>query len=346
MKYLDYSDILILPRYSKVASRKDVDLTRTFRGYKSKASFISSPVMITNMYHTGTIEMANCDAVTENKISVCLHKFYTKDELIDFYKNTPYPDNKFLSIGMSNDDLQKLKDVQAELDVRIPILADVANGYLEKFIEFVSEVRKEFPNNYLAAGNIATPDVLHLYSKAGVDAVRVGIGPGGQCRTRETAGVGVPQFTAVQNISGAKYFNHLEVIADGGIVEYADFSKALVAGGDFVCAGSIFAGHDESGGELLEDKDGNKYKYVYGMSSEAAMLEHYGEIKPYRASEGRVSKIPYKGPVSETIGNIMGSIASTMTYTGQTNINGLEDSPYIEVNSTINRHYEKQTVGI
>ena len=345
-KYLDYKDVLILPRMSSVSSRKDVNLTSVITGKRSKASFVTSPVMVTNMFHTGTIEMANAKAVTENKISVCLHKFYSKDELIDFYKNTAYPDNKFLSIGMSSDGLTKLKEVQKEISTRIPILVDVANGYLYDFVKFIENVRNEFKANYLAAGNIATTDPLDAYVKAGVDAVRVGIGPGGQCRTRETAGVGVPQFTAVENISYHKHYYQIQVIADGGIVDYADFSKAIVAGADFVCAGSIFAGHDESGGELLQDKEDKLYKYVYGMSSEAAMKEHYGEISNYRASEGRVSKIPYKGPVENTIRNILGSMASTMTYTNCKQIVELQNRQYIVVQNTINRHYENNTVGI
>jgi GMP reductase len=352
-EYLNYSDVLIRPEYSTIASRKDVNIVREFYGHESKHKIIGTPLMITNMDTVGTIKMAL--SVQELGAIVALHKFIPTADLVKAYTEEKLSLYHFISAGMSDNEYIRLLGIQAQLEkVNLkmpPILLDIANGYSKPFLDYIKEVRKMFPTTFIAAGNIATPEMVEMYTDAGVDAVRIGIGPGGQCRTRETAGVGIPQLTAVMDCAEKAREFGLLVIADGGVNEYADFSKALVAGADFVCAGSMFAGATEAEGKVIwkypKDSHPVEYKEVYGMSSEKAMMTHYKKVDGYRASEGRTSHVLATGPVQETIRNIYGALRSTMTYVDAKNLEELwEKGTFIKVSDTINRKYEKFTVGI
>lgn len=341
-EYLDYSDVLIKPKKSFVSSRKDVNLMST------KVDAV--PVMITNMDSTGTFEAAK--VAQEYSMMTVLHKFYEVSELKEFFENQEviHFGLTWVSIGMSDNDITRLCDLSHQLPEgwMPPILVDVANGHLKEFGDFVRKLRTYFPKyKYtIFAGNVCTKEGVRELAYADVDGVRVGIGPGGQCLTRTTAGVGIPQLSAVIECSKEAKKHGLLTIADGGIVDLADFSKALAAGADIVCAGSIFAGHDESGGELVYDKDDNPFKEVYGMSSESAMRKNYGKVDSYRTSEGRTSLIPYRGPLKNTILNVLGALRSTCTYTNTKNIQDLsKNTTFIKVKSRVNRTYEQYTTG-
>jgi len=330
-EYLDYSDVLIKPRLSGFDSRKDVLVSRWYIGVKSKTAFTSTPIIIANLDTTGTFEVSR--ALYKHDISVALHKFYTPTQL------GASRVNDWVTIGM-RDTNWKEKVWCARTH---KIIIDVANGYMVGFLEFIAKVRKAFPEHYIMAGNICTPDIIHLYAEAGVDAIKVGIGQGALCRTRVTAGVGVPQFTAVLDCAKrAKRFK-LHVCADGGISEYADFSKALVAGADFVMAGSIFTGHDETSDEFYNGEE--KFKVTYGMSSATAMNKHYGGKEAHRASEGRTVLVPYRGSIDTTAEEILGSIRSTMTYTDSGCIEDLKKAQWIRVNNVVNNTFINQTIG-
>lgn len=341
-EYLDYSDVLIKPKPTTINSRADVILVRSITGPASGMKFTTIPIIVANMDHTGTIEMAL--AVQGIGIQVALHKFYGFDDIITGIEKG-LGDQHFISIGQNELDLLKYRLIH-DRGYRFPLMIDVANGYTYEFQKFLAKVRKEFPNIFIAAGNIATPDILHEFKDSGVDAVKIGIGPGGQCRTRETAGIGIPQLTAVMDCANEADNLGLLTIADGGINEYCDFAKGLGAGADFVMSGSFFGGHNECSGSHIA-KDGKAYMQIYGMSSKEAQRIHYGEIKNYRASEGRVSLVECKGPVNETVNEILGSLRSTMTYTNTKSIDKLTDNvTFIKVKDTINRKYEKFTIGI
>jgi GMP reductase len=329
-EYLDYKDVLIKPcGPTSINSRKDVSI---------ETDIGDIPIIVANMDTVGTIEMAK--ALLPFGISVALHKYYTAEQLIEANIQGSY-----VSIGQSDADFEKIKKVIYG-GVDCNIMVDVANGYRIEFFKYLAKLRKEFGDDpYIVAGNVATPDILPFYQAAGVSAVKIGVGPGGQCRTRETAGVGVPQLTAVMDCAEVAHELGLEIIADGGINEYADFAKALGSGADLVMAGSIFAGHTECGGYVTFDGTKPVMK-VYGMSSHEAQAKYGEDVKDYRASEGRVSLIPFKGKVENTAKEILGSLRSTLTYTNSPDLATFrKNCTFIKVNDTINRKYEKHTVG-
>ena len=159
------------------------------------------------------------------------------------------------------------------------------------------------------------------------------------CTTRLQTGIGYPQFSAVMECADAAHGLNGHIISDGGIQNVGDFSKALGGGADFVMCGSMFAGHTESGGELVEENE-KKYKVFYGMSSSAAMNKYHGGVAHYRSAEGKCVKIPYKGDVEQTVLNILGGIRSTMTYIGAHNLKDIPKcSSFIRVNNIVNKIY-------
>ena len=165
----------------------------------------------------------------------------------------------------------------------------------------------------IIAGNVVTCRNDRTILLAGADIIKVGIGPGSVCTTRKQTGVGFPQLSAVLECADAAHGIGGHIISDGGCTVPGDFSKAFGAGADFVMAGGYFAGHTESGGDLIEE-DGKKFKLFYGMSSDTAMNKHSGGVANYRSSEGKTVKIPYKGSVKDTLLDLLGGIRSTLTY--------------------------------
>lgn len=334
-EYLNYSDVLIKPKYSLVESRQDVNI----EAYLPYGQAV--PILITNMDSIATLSMAF--SAQEEGFGVCLSKYIPAQKIIEAH-SAGLKTIHFLSMGMSEADVIKVAEIINKTGADFPILVDVANGYSRKFLEYLEQVRKAFPNSIIMAGNVATPDILHHYNNVGIDIVRIGIGPGGQCRTREVAGIGVPQFTAVMECASAADQLNMSICADGGINELADFAKALGAGAKLVCAGSFFAGHTECEGDVVE-KNGKAYKRFYGMSSDEAMIAH-GGLKEYRTSEGRVSLVPYKGHLSGTLKEIKGALRSTMAYTDTYYIGHLsQNTTFIKVKETMNRKYEESTIG-
>merc|ERR1719410_3225812 len=157
------------------------------------------------------------------------------------------------------------------------ICLDVANGYSEHFVECVVRVRKSFPHHTILAGNVVTQEMTEQLLLSGADIVKVGIGPGSVCTTRKKTGVGYPQLSAVLECADAAHGLGGLIVSDGGCTMPGDFSKAFGAGADFVMAGGVVSGYDESGGKLVTDpKTGKQYKQFYGMSSEVAMTKHSG----------------------------------------------------------------------
>ena len=170
-----------------------------------------------------------------------------------------------------------------------------------------------------------------------VDIVKIGIGPGAVCTTRLKTGVGMPQLSAIIECADAAHGVGGHIIADGGITTPGDMAKAFGAGADFVMAGSLFAGHDENPGELIEDEHGNKFKMFYGMSSQHAMEKHYGKMNTYRASEGRKLKIKYKGPLENTILDYLGGLRSTCTYINAPSIKEMAKcTTFVQVSQQVN----------
>merc|ERR1739848_151147 len=178
---------------------------------------------------------------------------------------------------------------------------------------YVRKERKEFPKITIMAGNVVTQEMTEELILSGADIIKVGIGPGSVCTTRKKTGVGYPQLSAVIECADAAHGLGGHIVSDGGCTCPGDFSKAFGAGADFVMAGGMFAGHDQSGGEIVEE-NGKKFKLFYGMSSATAMEKHSGGVANYRASEGKTVRIPYRGDLNNTIRDILGGVRSTCTY--------------------------------
>jgi len=174
------------------------------------------------------------------------------------------------------------------------------------------------------AGNVVTGDMTEALVLAGADIVKIGIGPGSVCTTRKVTGVGYPQLSAIIECADAAHGLKGQVCADGGCASPGDVAKAYGAGADFVMLGGMLAGHDECDGEIrYEERDGKQVPVgmvFYGMSSETAMKKHSGGVAHYRAAEGKTVEAPYRGPVDNTMAEIMGGVRSMMTYIGATQL--------------------------
>ena len=361
---LDYSDVLIRPKRSTLSSRKDVSEFRQFKFVNSKREYDGIPIMAANMDGVGTFEMA--EILAANAVFTCLTKIYTEDELITFFSHAiEHPSNVLdcvaISIGIKDSDFTKFKNVYEKTDRKIKyVCIDVANGYSQRFIEFVKNFRQEFSDITIIAGNIVTADQTQELILSGADIVKIGIGPGAMCTTRIQTGVGYPQLSAVMECAEAAHGLDGHIIADGGCACPGDVAKAFAGGADFVMLGSMIAGTDQGGGEIYEKTlstgelfdDGDpmyitkKYIQFYGMSSETANSKHFGGLKDYRSSEGRTALIPYKGDVRNVLQDILGGLRSTMTYVGAKELKHLNKcTTFIMVNNQYNKSYENHTTG-
>uniref|UniRef100_A0A6C0ARW6 GMP reductase n=1 Tax=viral metagenome TaxID=1070528 RepID=A0A6C0ARW6_9ZZZZ len=338
---LDFSDVLLLPKRSEYSSRSEVSLEREFKFKYSPYSWTGVPIMVANMDTTGTIQMAL--ELQKHKVLTCLHKYYTSDELKD--QNLD-PEYYAVSTGINDNDLINLEAIIQEIPIKF-ICIDVANGYMTKFVERCAEIREKYPDKILIAGNVCTSEgVLQLITNGKVDIVKVGIGSGSCCTTRKQTGIGMPQLSAVIECADTAHGLNAHIISDGGLQVVGDFSKAYSGGADFVMSGSMFAGHKESGGELVSDEKTNElYKVFYGMSSTKAMEKYSGGVAKYRSSEGKAVKIVYRGPVENTILDIQGGIRSCMTYLGAKKIKDIPKcATFVRVNRQLNQIYNGREI--
>lgn len=215
------------------------------------------------------------------------------------------------------------------------IVIDTAHGHSAGVLRKIKEIRTHFPNVTLIAGNIATGDAARALFNAGVDVVKVGIGPGSICTTRVVAGVGVPQITAIYDAATAAQEYHKPIIADGGMQYSGDIVKALGAGGNAVMLGSMLSGTTEAPGEIFES-EGQKFKTYRGMGSVGAMAQAHGSSDRYfqggvneankLVPEGVEARVPYKGDVSDIVFQIIGGLRSGMGYVGAATIADLREN--------------------
>ena len=381
---LNYDDVLIRPKRSTLGSRKEVDLERGFtypnyepypdnnpdllpKGYPAgpyvEKHFRGVPIMASNMDGVGTFEMA--DELASQKIMTCLVKTYSVNELVSYFDIMPTARKEYvaMSIGITQNDEDKFRAVYEQVGDKLKyICIDVANGYSERFCDFVRRFRQCYSNLVIIAGNVVTADQTQELILNGADIVKVGIGPGSVCTTRIQTGVGYPQLSAVIECADAAHGLGGHIIADGGCTCPGDVAKAFAGGADFVMLGGMLAGHDEGGGKVVTKHiaTGGAYKtpegtfipyfeeqnfiQFYGMSSDAANKKHFGGLKDYRASEGREVLVPYRGKVAETIQTILGGIRSTCTYAGAKRLKHLSKcATFIRTNTQYNKTYESTT---
>ena len=331
---LDFKDVLIRPKRSILGSRKEVDLNRTYKFKHSGAEWIGVPVIASNMDGVGTFAMA--EALAEHKAITCLTKDLTTPDIEQLIRKigTSY---FAVSTGIADKDTSNLVGVLGMFPSIEFICIDVANGYSDRFGDYVATIRRMFPDKTIIAGNVVTADMTQELVLRGADIVKVGIGPGSVCTTRVQTGVGYPQLSAIIECADAAHGLGAHIIADGGCTCPGDVAKAFGAGADFVMLGGMLAGHDEGGGEIISEDGYNPRVIFYGMSSDTAMEKHHGGVAEYRSSEGRTVEIPYKGAVKNTVLDLLGGLRSACTYVGAPTLKQLSKcTTFIRVNRQIN----------
>lgn len=271
---MDFGDVLIKPRYSTIESRKDVDIYRELNGVSVL------PIIASNMDSIGTMNMAY--ALDKHKAMTALSKNHLDIEY----------ERSFQTVGISS-----------YIPVGNWICIDTANGHTQKFLDYIKKVREANPSSLIMAGNIGNPKMVWRVKRAGANIVKVGLGSGLACTTREMTGVGFPQLELVKQCWMHARSLDIDICSDGGARTVGDICKALAAGATYVMLGGMLAGHNECDGAF------------YGGASEVAMKKH-GKLTPYRAAEGVVIGVEYKGAVSDTIKKIEGGLRSCMSYIG------------------------------
>jgi GMP reductase len=340
---LDFKDVLIRPKRSTLSSRKEVNLERTYKFKHSDKIWRGVPIIASNMDGVGTFSMA--EALAEHKAITCLTKDLTKPNIEQLIRKIG-ASYFAVSTGITDKDTSNLVGVLGIFPSIEFICIDVANGYSDRFGDYVATIRKMFPDKIIIAGNVVTADMTQELILRGADIVKVGIGPGSVCTTRIQTGVGYPQLSAIIECADAAHGLGAHIIADGGCTCPGDVAKAFGAGADFVMLGSMLAGTDQGGGEIIENEQGQKLIKFYGMSSQTANEKHFGGLKDYRSSEGRTVLIPYKGDINSVIQDILGGIRSTCSYVGAPSLKQLSKcTTFIRCTQTHNTIYEKNTIG-
>ena len=357
---LDFCDVLFMPKRTTLNSRSEADVIREYKFKYYPHILKSCGVIAANMATTGTFAINN--VLQKHQAITCLHKHYDFANSENYqYINKNYNQYQnaytFISTGLK-DDKEKLFSLLSDANFKIDKLCiDIANGYIPKLLEFVKEVRAKFPHLLLMVGNVVTGDMTQDLILSGADIVKVGIGPGSVCTTRKLTGVGRPQLSAILECADAAHGVGGLVCADGGCTCAGDVAKAFGAGADFVMLGGMLAGTDEAAGELTEKNiqtnnlsaDGQsliikkeKFKQFYGMSSQLAQEKHFGGMACYRASEGKVVEIPYKGSVENVILEILGGVRSTMSYIGARRLKDIPKcTTFYRVNRQLNEVFGK-----
>ncbi|PLX98782.1 MAG: GMP reductase [Desulfuromonas sp.] len=336
---LGFKDVLIRPKRSTLSSRALVKLERTFTFLHSGREWNGIPIIAANMDTVGTFELAR--VLADFGLLTAVHKHYSLDEWSAFLaeQEDSIYQRIMVSTGTATADFSQLQQIVKQHEKLNFICIDVANGYAEAFVEFVRRCRDTFPDKTIIAGNVVTGEMVEELLLSGADIVKVGIGPGSVCTTRVKTGVGYPQLSAVIECADAAHGLGGRIISDGGCICAGDVAKAFGGGADFVMLGGMLAGHDESGGRLVE-RDGRQFKLFYGMSSATAMEKHAGGVAEYRASEGKTVEVPYRGQVAETVKDILGGVRSTCTYVGASALKELtKRTTFIRVQEQENRTF-------
>ncbi len=340
---LNYDDVLLQPKRSTLSSRKDVDMTRKFTFRNSGKVMNFTPIFASNMDGVGTFSMAK--VLQEYKMMTVITKTTTPEQWRAAVGNGVRLQSVSVCTGTNkvfDDDAEDYACMQEVLksfpDVKM-ITIDVANAYHQNMVGFVAKVRDEFPEKVIVAGNVVTPEMTEELIINGADVVKIGIGPGSVCTTRTMAGVGVPQFSAVMECADAANGVDGHIMADGGCVHPGDIAKALGGGAHMVMIGGMLAGHNES---EVEVKDG--IREFYGMSSDRAREVHGKRKDGYRGNEGRQVFLPDRGPVKNTVEDILGGVRSACTYIGARR---LKDMPkcatFVTTHNVINKVYDQYT---
>ncbi len=338
---LGFKDVLIRPKRSTLKSRSEVELERTYTFKHSGLNWTGVPIIAANMDTVGTFTMA--EALASFNVLTAVHKHYSVEAWQAFIQRVSPTvlRHVMVSSGTSESDFSKLGAILALTPQLNFICIDVANGYSEHFVEFLQRVRESFPGKTICAGNVVTGEMVEELILSGADIVKVGIGPGSVCTTRVKTGVGYPQLSAVIECADAAHGLGGQIVSDGGCSVPGDIAKAFGGGADFVMLGGMLAAHDECEGSIVEE-NGEQFMLFYGMSSESAMKRHVGGVAQYRAAEGKTVRLPLRGPVEETVKDILGGLRSACTYVGAERLKELtKRTTFIRVAEQENRVFTR-----
>lgn len=319
---LDFSDVLLVPRVHNkpIASRSEVSLIAP--------QYNAVPIIVANMDSIGTFQMAQ--HLKEFRLLVALLKdFSVKDWEENIKEGDLDPSLLIPSLGTRDlgKEVERLKTLTS-LFPSIPFVClDVANGYLQASADAIRALKDALPHVKVLAGNVVDERGVEHLAKAGADIVKIGIGSGGVCLTRQKTGVGYPQFSAMVRVREAAQSLNVQLVSDGGITNPGDVAKAFAAGSDFVMAGSYFAGHEETG------------THFHGMSSDRSRVKRGEAVLDYRATEGREVVLHSKGSLNHTLRDLTGGLRSACTYLGVSSLSELKDAEIevIRVNQQLNR---------
>ena len=309
---LTYQDVLLVPQYSDIGSRKEVDIgNRLSEDVKLSLPLISSPMDTVS-------EEGMAQAMSENGGVSVIHRYNTIEEQASIVGKVSSDNLVGAAIGATGDFVERA----GELVLRgVDFLCiDVAHGHHLHVKNAIETLRsKSWGGVHIMAGNVATLDGFNALASWGADSIRCNIGGGSICTTRVQTGHGVPGLHTIFDCARSEHAGDVKVIADGGIRNAGDVVKALAAGADFVMAGSLFAGTDQSPGKLMKTSQGS-FKQYRGMASRDAQMTWRGRSG---SPEGVSSMIPYKGDVNLILEELSGSIKSGFSYTGARNIQEL-----------------------
>ena len=340
---LNFDDVLMEPKRSTLSSRRDVDMTRKFTFRNSGKVMNFTPIFASNMDGVGTFSMAK--VLQKHQMMTVI----TKSTTVDQWREAVGTGLRLQSVSVCTGtnkiwdpeaaDYKNMKEVLASFpDIKM-ITVDVANAYHQNFVDFIKQVRDDYPEKVIVAGNVVTPEMVEELIINGADMVKIGIGPGSVCTTRTMTGIGVPQFSAILECADAANGVDGHIMADGGCVWPGDIAKAFGGGAHAVMIGGMLAGHDESEQPVVDGKI-----EFYGMSSDRAREKHGKRKDGYRGNEGRWISLPYRGPVEPTVEDILGGVRSAATYIGARR---LKDMPkcatFVRVENNINKVYERFT---
>ena len=302
-KSLSFDDVLLIPKYSDIKSRTEVNTANNLGKIRLTLPIISSPM----------------DTVTENKMAETMsdagglgivHRYNTLDEQADLL--SAVNGRKAAAIGMTGDYLERARFLYNTSGVDV-LCVDVAHGHHIMMEHCLKTLKDEFGDEvHIMAGNVATLEGFDALASWGADSIRVGIGGGSICSTRLVAGHGVPTLQSILDCAQTLH-EDVKIIADGGIKTSGDIVKAYAAGADFVMVGSLLAGTSETPGEVFRNANGKRYKVYRGMASEAAQNAWRGKSS---APEGISTTIPYKGQTFPVLADLHGGIRSGFSYSG------------------------------
>jgi len=338
-KGYSFNDVLVVPKYNKIISRRDVN----FKTQVTKNYYIDIPILASNM-----------DTVCEHEMAITLgrlgglgviHRFLTIEQQVKEIKKVKA--HKLITaaaIGVK--DYEKRILALSKAGVNIVVL-DVAHGHSKRTGKTLDYIKANYPKIDVMVGNVATKDAAEYFISKKADAIKIGIGPGSMCITRIMAGAGVPQLTAIMDVYEASQ-GRVPLCADGGLKNSGDIVKAIGAGADCVMSGSFFSGTKETPGKVVNIK-GKKYKEYRGMASYLATVKKMAldgsKVEEVVHVEGEMTKIEYKGPISPIIHRLLGGLASGMTYIGAKNIESLKGkADFIEISSA--GYNESQAHGL